>query len=932
MKISKHQIPGYELIDVIATGGMGTVFKARQTSLDKLVALKLLSPALALDESYVERFVREAKSLAKLNHPNVVTVIDVGRAGDHYYLVMEYVEGESLADITEEKGALPQEKALPIVRDIAYALQHAQDNNLIHRDIKPDNILLSGDGHCKLCDLGLARRSGASSALTAAGVAMGTPEYIAPEQARGESELDIRTDIYSLGATLYHVVMGKAPFDGPTPAHIMRAHMDEPLSFPDEPQINPDLRELISKMMAKDPARRQQSARELLEDIDLVMAGKRVKSAAKPAPKSRISLPDGLRRHLPIIACALGAAIIAVVLLAILIPAPSSGSKDSDRVVEEIHESPEPKPVRKRGRERRPPPATDPDVKDIPAKKSGETIPDAQKAYQAAVAFENDPAATLENIIREFRMVAEEYPGTPWGEQALLHAKELEGRRDSLASEADEEYRKARAQATAKFKEGEYHEALLALTRFVSRYPDTPSAQNARRFAKTLVASAARAFAAAYRKAEASAELGNYKKAREILESLKQTGVPELDEVISSKLDELSKHESSSRLLSEAANRDKLYAELLADLFEELTPGDMDTALGRIADARRNQKYAPIAELMQLEESDIRNAFTLLSIAEDGLRERIGSREQLVYRNGGGVWGKIVKVEEGSVTVAPKDDINHKVTVPIAELDDRKIVSLTAYAKRPVSDLGKLLFYIARSNIGEASKILEKIPSSLPERKRLEKKLSLLKVMADEEKAEALAAKVKAAYRAKRYAAAAAHARKLFESYPHTSFLVKNVATMGQYIPQPGLLRVHSKLALFTSLLSADVDLIPSFAIDKQFLDHRSKMYVRWEGLLNVPMDGEYTFRIMTSGPVRLELGNRKLIRENAGPELEIVSASKKLRKGAIEFYLELTCQRGSSAIVQIFWQRAGGPRLPLTPADVSYLPARHTEYQEKTK
>ena len=173
-------IGGFELLATLGKGGMGVVFKARQVSMDRIVALKVLPPNLAKDETYVSRFLREARSAAKLNHPNIVQGIDVGEAGGHYYFAMEFVDGFTVKELIRRQGRIEEKQALNIVGGVARALEHSAKHGIIHRDIKPDNIMISREGAVKLADLGLARTVEKPDTLTIEGTALGTPYYMAP--------------------------------------------------------------------------------------------------------------------------------------------------------------------------------------------------------------------------------------------------------------------------------------------------------------------------------------------------------------------------------------------------------------------------------------------------------------------------------------------------------------------------------------------------------------------------------------------------------------------------------------------------------------------------------------------------------------------------------------------------------------------------------
>ncbi len=272
------EIAGFEIISKLGQGGMGAVFKARQKSLDRIVALKILPKSIANDGHFIERFQREARASAKLNHPNIVQGINVGKdpATGLWYFAMEYIEGPSLRQLLEEKSVLPEAEALGYVRAVCRALELVHTNNMVHRDIKPDNILIGTDGEARLADLGLAKQLNDDVSLTQSGEAVGTPFYMAPEQVRGENKTcDIRTDLYALGATLYHLVTGKPPFNGPTGAVVMSKHLTDPAPKANKanPAVSDGCSKLIEKMMQKKPEQRQQTPVQVIQQIDKVLAG-----------------------------------------------------------------------------------------------------------------------------------------------------------------------------------------------------------------------------------------------------------------------------------------------------------------------------------------------------------------------------------------------------------------------------------------------------------------------------------------------------------------------------------------------------------------------------------------------------------------------------------------------------------------------------------
>jgi len=276
-------IDGYEIVRKLGEGGMGCVWLARQTSLDRLVAIKVLPSALSLNKKLVERFRREALATAKLNHPNIISAIDVGlqkrkHEPDLYYFVIEYVDGQSVDEIIHTAGKIAPMRATQIAIEVAAGLDHAwTEAGIVHRDIKPANILITRANEVKVADLGLARSAYENANLTTAGLAIGTPHYASPEQALGKAEIDVRSDIYGLGATLFHMLTGRVPFEGESGPAVMARHVNEdaPPCTDLDPLIPKGLSAIVAKMMARDPAERYQTPGELRADLERFAAGDR---------------------------------------------------------------------------------------------------------------------------------------------------------------------------------------------------------------------------------------------------------------------------------------------------------------------------------------------------------------------------------------------------------------------------------------------------------------------------------------------------------------------------------------------------------------------------------------------------------------------------------------------------------------------------------
>ncbi|MHC4507175.1 MAG: serine/threonine-protein kinase, partial [Planctomycetota bacterium] len=271
-----HILGGFRLGREIAAGGMGVVYRGHQLALDRQVAVKVLSDRFAADAEFVKRLSMEAKAVAKLDHPNIVRAIDFGEADGKYYFAMEFVDGESLADILDRRVKIPEAEALGIAIQVARGMQCAWENDIVHRDIKPGNILMTRNGTAKIADLGLVREVGAadSTSLTQVGTVLGTPDYLAPEQAEG-GPIDVRTDIYAFGITLYEMVTGELPFNGEDAWSVIKARFKtrpQPV-YAMTPGVSEEFSGIIETMMALAPDHRYPDPTVLLDDLISVAEG-----------------------------------------------------------------------------------------------------------------------------------------------------------------------------------------------------------------------------------------------------------------------------------------------------------------------------------------------------------------------------------------------------------------------------------------------------------------------------------------------------------------------------------------------------------------------------------------------------------------------------------------------------------------------------------
>jgi serine/threonine-protein kinase len=287
----------YELQDVAGSGGMSSVYRARDTVLERTVAIKILHEHYSDDAEYVERFRREARALAQLNHPNIVTVIDRGEYEGRQFIVFEHVEGENLKELIDREGQLPVDQALALVHQVARGLAFAHEHGVVHRDVKPHNVLIDADGVAKVTDFGIARSVDPADGLTETGTLLGTSEYIAPEQASGR-RVDERSDQYSLATVLYELLTGAPPFTGDNFMAVAMKHVQEPVPSVREarPDVSPRLDAVVSRAMAKRPEDRFPTTEAMMAALEAARAD--TDGALAPAP---VSTPDdGATEGIPV--------------------------------------------------------------------------------------------------------------------------------------------------------------------------------------------------------------------------------------------------------------------------------------------------------------------------------------------------------------------------------------------------------------------------------------------------------------------------------------------------------------------------------------------------------------------------------------------------------------------------------------------------------
>ena len=655
-KRASSRIEGYEIQSKLGQGAMGSVYRAKQVSLDRIVALKILSPRLAKDKSYVRRFLTEARSVAKLNHANIIQGIDVGESNKHFYFAMEYVDGVTLIEILREEGPFEEKRALEIMESIAEALDHAHRNGLVHRDVKPDNIMVTQAGDAKLCDLGLAKSATKGASATNVGNVVGTPHYIAPEQARGEHHVDIRVDIYSLGATLFHILTGRTPYSGENPTVVMTKHLTDPVD--DVRGIRPELSEgvafLVYKMMAKSAEDRYQTPAELLEDVHTIMRGKTpAQLLATFGPKRargtgehrrarvRVSTTRKRASGLAGLFYAVGAVVILGILAVTLLPSvnpsrPSGSSRKSRRVTV-----------------RRPPGEGRDDPAGVP---SGEVAADdeARKLYEQALKYAGDPA-TAQNyaeIFRRFRAVAAASKGTRSAENAKAA---LANYRKKQVRDCNDRIRELRVEVGKLIDEDRFGEAYALWDGFPKNLLPESEATAAiiiESERKAVLDAAERLFGSLVEQAHAKAGAGDYREARRLLEGAQRIG---LERVTSRLPDERERlEEAIARHGSESeGGRAAAWRSAREDIIALARSGDYEGARVMAREAASGRQLRDHAKEIEALQFDMGRLALQQELAGEGLEAKIGKGRVVVHRDGRGYTGTVTKVEDGRITIEP---------------------------------------------------------------------------------------------------------------------------------------------------------------------------------------------------------------------------------------------------------------------------------------
>jgi len=686
----------FEILERIGQGAVGAVFKARQRSMDRLVAVKVLKPQLARDPTYVDRFWREARAAARLNHPNIVLAIDAGEDHGYYYFVMEYVEGHTVS-LLRKAAVFDEGRALGLVLQVAKALDYAwSQERIVHRDVKPGNIIITPDGTAKLADLGLAHDAAlAEEADEEAGV-LGTPLYIAPEQIRREPDLDVRCDLYALGATLFHMVTGRPPFRGPDSKSILAMHLHEPVPDPREfrPGLSDGIAHVIQKLMAKDRAERYSGAGALIADIEALLAtGHLPGHRAHAAPHVHAPLrrrPQATLSHLFVL-CLVFAAVFGAGMAIWHLRVRQIRQHPTSPVAGTVHKQP------------------------AAATGGAVSVPSAaQGAYDAAIAYCGAHPREYVKAIAALKAIETAHAHTTYAKLAATRRGQLEA---ELGQEAGLALKRLSSAATALVASGRYTTAPAVFDRFPSRLKTPAWRARVGEARKVIEADARKRFVASLAPGDKSAAQGRFDEALAAYRAVKGVLPRAWRAEVAQRIDTVQhrQQQSAERAVAEAEAAHARFMGRVGKLYRkrqyDAAAALVRTALATAAAAQREALQG------ELREADRLKGFW--HTAEEGARRHIG--KPYTVR---GIPGKLNAVKDGVLTVATA---SRPFTEKLIDLRTSEVVRFAQAASAdPDGALDVVRFLAAEGERAEASKQVDLLEAAGADVAALRSRVALL--------------------------------------------------------------------------------------------------------------------------------------------------------------------------------------------------------------
>ncbi|MHC4471647.1 MAG: serine/threonine-protein kinase, partial [Planctomycetota bacterium] len=722
-ELSKLKVGKYQILEKLGEGGAGIVYKANQEPLERVVAIKVLSKRRTTSDQYLERFLREARIAVTLNHQNIVKGLDYGEADGYHYFVMEYVEGESLYDVLQKEGTLDEKRALEIALQAVNALQHAAKYDLVHRDIKPENLMITREKVVKLCDLGLAKPSLVETAKASRdGTTIGTPTYMSPEQIRGRDETDFRSDVYSLGATLYHMVTGQPPFTGASADVVVRKHLQEDVTDPRELSLNlsSSTAAVILKMLAKRAADRYGSLDSLAEDLQAVVAGRpprhtiqvgRQTAAKAPVDleelSSRRERQDREKKRKLLMSLALTVCVVVVAAAGVIVLNPF-GKGSGEEVRPKAEEPSEVKPVE-------------------PSGPSQDEL--AEEYYKEVLEFARaHPEASPDSMIDRLNLVVERYPGTRWELMARDRIRDLEQVKVDAARRHLAEAKKAHDELSGEVDrlvgERRYGEALKKLAEYPEEYADTDYPGRLERRGERVRQEAEEKAEELLSAADSQMRGGRFAEAVETLESLIGFGLPEIEGRAREKLEEVRVAEGVER---KARARGKVsFRNVVGTAYGYAAEGRFRDAEEFLVRAEEREELTYYRQDLTKAWQDLREARRFAKALPKGAATLTGQNERLNLVSGARKLGKVLGADEKSIRLARGPGEEPIRYAALSPADRIRIAFLALDEEKPEDHRAAALYLIvcgfledANSEI-DAAKILGADPAPLLARRDLQ--------------------------------------------------------------------------------------------------------------------------------------------------------------------------------------------------------------------
>jgi len=942
------ELDRFEIQEKVGEGAMGEVYKARQISMDRIVAIKVLFPELAEDLKFAHRFMHEARAIGKLNHPNVVQGIDFGRSDKHLYFVMEYVNGPSLYEILKQ-GPLEEDEALEIGLQVAQAIEHGHGQGIVHRDIKPGNIMISTEGTAKVTDYGLAKRSeGDSGKSTGAGKVLGTPYYISPEQARGDEDIDIRSDIYSLGATLYHIATGKPPFPGKNAPEIMSRALNERVPDPrkEKPELTSAFSKLVLKMTQKDRNKRPLSPAELVSEIRRTMrssAGERQRQSiganlkrtlgrvVARTPEGESALSSRTKTAVAGILAAVGVVIILVFLL------PGAGNKKDNEISKKpVQNNNESRHVR-RSPVGQPTQTKESYAKEQMKKAEAELAEKARAAYLEVEAFAKGASDVEAAVVRLHEMAAS-YSG-PYAEKAKKLASEL---KQKWEIEGVNELNGRKQQAMQAIEELDYGKAVTIYHEFPVGLRKTAAGEEAYRLGKMVLEQAMDKFKGIRDEAERLIAQGNYDLATEKYNEALKFGIKEIVSQAKARIERIKNDAEKARLAKIEEDRkhaEYLYAGFFPQFSGFMEKGDFKEALEFCKRLLADESKSAVHRMVRQHMNDAEMVVRVQDAGAEAIKGLKLQEFSFELDGGRSVKGIVREIKEDIIDIEVSNMKGAIIGIEIARISGRTYIELAlrVLGNTPESHFACGVYLLLCKKDGSAAQkefeLAEKGGLDVSKYKPMVE--AMRKGELDTEAVELLA-EFRKLIKRKKWKEVAEAADKLTGKYGKTKAVEtsraeidkanteamfklaaeENAKTSKKMKLAPGLIGSYYNGRNFDDFKHRRIDAVVDFDWGNRppHRDVRANNFsVRWEGFVVIPKSGRYTFIVNSDDGCRMWLNGQELFNDWVGRGAQDSSKQLTLKKGMYPIKIEYF-EAGGAASAKLIWNVDGNRQV--IPAD----------------